>query len=306
MKASYLILLLLMNFCWAGVYCAYKLIGQEHLPAGGIVTLRFGLAGLCLLLGWPWWKGPAPRGGQLLVTCLMGLMLYVVGQRLQVYGNEVGSAGNSAVLMAVEPLVTSVAAALFLRERIGPRRLAGFGLGLLGVAMLNGVWRADFRWVGLVPSLIFVSSFICEAGYSVLGKPIVARASVMKMLAISLLVGLAGNLLIDGPATLRVAEGLSLKAWGLLGVMAVVCTAIGYSLWFIVIRECPINVAALTIFAQAVFGVALAALWLHEKLHWGQLAGSVTIVAGLVLGLSRQLKQPSKATPASLPAADRP
>ena len=76
-----------------------------------------------------------------------------------------------------------MAAALFLRERIGPRRLAGFALGMCGVALLNGVWRKDFQWTGLVPSLIFVSSFVCEAAYSVIGKPIVARASVMKMLA---------------------------------------------------------------------------------------------------------------------------
>jgi len=46
----------------------------------------------------------------------------------------------------------------------------------------------------------------------------------------------------------------------------------------------PINVAALTIFAQAVFGVVIAALWLRERLHWGQVWGSAAIVVGLVVG----------------------
>ena len=73
--------------------------------------------------------------------------------------------------------------------------------------------------------------------------------------------------------------------------MGVICTAIGYTVWFIVIRECPISVAALTIFAQSVFGVAIAALWVGEKLHWGHLLGSLTIVAGLVIGLSRQIQK---------------
>jgi len=72
--------------------------------------------------------------------------------------------------------------------------------------------------------------------------------------------------------------------------LAIICTAIGYSLWFMIIRECPVNVAALTVFAQSVFGVGLASLWLGEKLHWEQAAGCLTIVAGLVLGLSRQIK----------------
>src|SRR5512140_3270649 len=225
MKPSYLILLLAMNFCWGAVYASYKVIGPA-LPTGGIVTLRFGLAGLFLLLAWPWYPGAAPRGRDLLITCFMGLVLYVGGQRLQVYGTQAGTAGNSAVLMGLEPLISSLAAALFLREKIGPRRMAGFALGLCGVAMLHGVWRPEFQWTGLLPSLIFVSSFICEAAYSILGKPIIGRASIMKMLAISLLFGTTINLLIDGRSTCVAAANLPLLGWIILGGLALVCTAV--------------------------------------------------------------------------------
>jgi len=220
----------------------------------------------------------------------MGLIVYVGGQRLQVYGNQLGSAGNSAVLMAVEPLMTSVAAAIFLREHIGPRRLVGFILGMLGVGLLNGVGRASFQWTSMNASLIFLSSFVCEAAYSVMGKPIVTRAGPMKMLAISILIKTVANLLINRRDTFAKAQSLGPNAWLLILALAVICTAIGYSLWFIIIRDCPINVAALTIFSQAVFGVIIAAVWVHEKLHWGQLWGSLAILAGLVLGLSRQIK----------------
>jgi drug/metabolite transporter (DMT)-like permease len=294
MKPSYLIILLVMNFFWAAVYSAYKLM-DPSLPTGAIVTLRFGLAGLCLLIVWPLLPGAAPRGADLVLSCLLGVLVFVVGQRLQVYGNHLGRAGDSAVLMAFEPLITSVIAGLILREHIGPRRWVGFSLGLLGVGLLHGVWRSDFQWGGLKASLIFVSSFFCEGLYSVMGKPIVLKASVMKMLAISLLAGTAANLAIDGGQTIRAASVLSNSNWVLLILLAVVCTALGYSLWFIIIRECPVNVAALTVFAQSVFGVALAGLWLHEPLRWGQFAGCLTIVAGLVLGLSRQIAPPQAA-----------
>jgi len=286
MKPTHLLLLLAMNFCWAATYSAYKVI---PLPTGGIVTLRFGLAAASLLLAWPWLPGEAPRRGALLKTCIMGLLLFVVGQRLQVHGNFLGSAGNSAVLLSLEPLVVSVAAAMFLREHIGQRRFAGFALGMLGVAMLNGVWRSDFQWTGLAASLIFVSSFVCEAGYSVIGKGVIQRFGVMKMLAISLGVGTAANLLIDGASTWQAAVSLTPKSWILLLGLGVLCTAVGYTIWFMVIRECPISVAALTVFAQSVFGVAIAAVWLRERLHWGQLLGSAIIVVGLVIGLSRQV-----------------
>ncbi len=301
MKPSHLIILLLMNFCWAAIYASYKIIGPD-LAIGGIVTLRFGLAALAFLLLWPWLPGPTPKGKDLVISCGMGAMLFVLGQRLQVYGNYLGTAGNSAVLMAFEPLVTSVAAALFLREHIGPRRLAGFALGLLGMGLLNGVYRSDFQWTSLTASLIFTSSFVCEAAYSVMGKPMVVRGgSVMKMLAIGLFVGTAVNLLIDGQTTFAAAKSLPLRAWWLLLAMALICTVVGYSVWFVVIRECPISVAALTVFAQAVFGVGIAAVWLHEPLRWAQLFGSLTIAAGLAVGLSRQVKKAPKptATPAS-------
>jgi drug/metabolite transporter (DMT)-like permease len=298
MKPFYLIILLLLNFFWAAVYSAYKVIGGPgQLDTGGIVSLRFGLAGICLLAFWPLFPGPAPKGRHLLMSGLLGFILFVVGQRLQVYGNELGTAGNSSVLMAIEPLVTSVAAALVLKEKLGPRRVAGFALGLIGVAVLNRVWAPDFRWSGLGASVLVILSFVCEAAYSVIGKPIVARASVMKMVAISLVVGTVLNLLIDGPTTFAAARKLDARAWALLSVMAVICTSVGYSVWFLVIRECPVNVAALTVFSQAVFGTLIAAVWVGEKLHWGQLAGSLIIVCGLVLGLSRQVHGRNPAQP---------
>ena len=72
--------------------------------------------------------------------------------------------------------------------------------------------------------------------------------------------------------------------------LATICTAIGYAVWFMVLKETDVNVTALTIFAQPVAGVLIAGFWLYEPLHWGQLWGSLAIVAGLVLGLSRQVR----------------
>lgn len=289
MKPSHLILLLIMNFFWAAVYSAYKVIGAE-IPSGNIVTFRFGLAALCFLVLWPWLPGKTPKGKDFWVTCLMGVMLFVVGQRLQVYANQIGTAGNSAVLMAFEPLLTSVLAALFLREHIGPRRLLGFILSILGIALLNRVWSPDFRWSGLTASLIFISSFTCESSFSVMGKPVVQRAGAMRMMAISLLVALVINLIIDGRSTLTVFHQLSPWSWVILFALAIITTVIAYTVWFVVIRDAPLNIVAMTVFAQSVFGVFIAALWVGEKIHWGHALGSLTIAIGLGIGLSRQLQ----------------
>ncbi len=289
MKPKHLIVLLALNVVWAATLSIYKFL-EPWLEPGGIVTLRFGLAGLGLVVLWPWIPGDAPRGRDLLKTSILGIGVFVLGQRLQVVGTQLSTASNSSILMAIEPLVASVAAAIFLREHIGPRRMVGFALGVFGVVLLNGVWRDDFKWVSLSASAIFMSSFLCETALSVGGKPIIARASPIKFVAVGLVAATALNLLIDGRQTLAAAAHLPPQAWLWLLMMGLVCTSFGYAYWFLVIREGEVNVAAMTIFLQPVSGVIIAKLWLGEALHWGQLWGSAAIVVGLVIGLSRQIK----------------
>ena len=307
MRPAYLIILLVLNFFWAAGLSAYKVV-EQYLDPGGIVTLRFGLAGLPLWALWRWLPGASPRGRDLAKTCLLGLIVFVLGHRLQVFGNKLGTASNSSILMAIEPLITTVGAAIFLREHLGPRRMVGFVFGMLGVVLLNGPWRPEFHWMSLGASVIFMSSFFSETAYSIVGKKIIQRegqrdeaalagsgqlhepVGPMKVLALSLVAGTIVNLLIDGPTTLAAASRMPAVPWLLILGMALICTSFGYGFWFLVIREGEVNVAALTIFAQPVFGVALARLWLGETLHWGQLWGSAAIVVGLVIGLSRQLR----------------
>jgi drug/metabolite transporter (DMT)-like permease len=56
--------------------------------------------------------------------------------------------------MAFEPMIASVLAAIFLKEFIPFKRWVGFVLGMCGVAVLNGVWREDFKWTGLGASMM--------------------------------------------------------------------------------------------------------------------------------------------------------
>jgi drug/metabolite transporter (DMT)-like permease len=290
MKPLHLILLVVMNCLWAVSYTAFKVLSPS-LDAGAVTTLRFGLAGAVLLLCWPWLPGLAPRGRDLIRTMLMGVIALSVAQRLQVAGVQLGNATDSSVLIALDPLVSSVGAAIFLREHIAARRWFGFLLGLTGAVVMAEVWRPDFRLPALTANALVILSFVCEAAYSVMGKPMLARAGLFKILAIALLAATVVNLSVDGWPTIRAAAAMPLQAWLIMLYLSMICTLVGYSLWFVVIREAEVNVAALTIFIQPVVGAAVAVLWLDESLRWGQLWGSLVIVAGLVVGLPRQFRR---------------
>jgi drug/metabolite transporter (DMT)-like permease len=149
------------------------------------------------------------------------------------------------------------------------------------------VWRPDFRLPALAANALIILSFFCESAYSCMGKPVLERAGLWKVLALALMAGTVVNLLLDGRQTLRAAASMPALPWLVLAYLALICTVAGYALWFTVIKETEVNVAALTVFVQPVVGAAAAVWWLKETLRWGQLWGSLVIVAGLVVGLRR-------------------
>jgi drug/metabolite transporter (DMT)-like permease len=293
-------MLIVMNCLWAVSYSAFKAL-SPWLHAGGVATLRFGLAGAFLLLCWPWLPGLAPRGRDLVRSVVMGVIVFVFAPRLQVAGVQLGRATDASVLMALDPLVTSVGAAIFLREPIRPRRWMGFLLGLAGAVLMAEVWRPGFRLPALTANVWILLSFFCEAAYSLMGKPMLERAGLFKILALALLAGTVVNLWVDGRTTIQAAAAMPPRVWLVLVYLSLICTVAGYSLWFAVIREAEVNVAALTIFIQPVVGAAVAVAWLGESLYWGQLWGSLVIVAGLVVGLPKAFHRNLRQTNSTIP-----
>ena len=300
MKPVHFLLLVGMNLFWAGTYPTFKALGR-CLDSGAIATIRYALAAIILAALWRWLPGRGPRGRDIAWTALMGVLVFCVTPRLQIEGVHRSHASHTSLLMALEPLVTAVAAAIFLGERIAPRRLWGCGLGMVGVVFMSRIWTSDSQPIaGLLANLLFISSFITETAYSVMGKPLLDRSSPLKLLAVSLIAGTAANAIIEaalGHAP-RFAElgSLPWTAWALFAYLAVICTVVGYTLWYLVIRETEVNVAALTVFVQPLAGLFLSVVFLGETLHAGQFWGSLVIAAGLAVGLRRNNRPPRNET----------
>jgi len=284
-KSSHFLLLMVMSAFWAASYSAFKML-SPWLDAGGVTTFRFALASVALLLAWPWLPGLAPRGRDFRQAIIMGIIVFALAPRLQVAGVQKGYATHGSVLVALEPLVASVAAAIFLRERIDPRRWLGFVLGIIGVVLMADVRRPDFRVSLLAADGLILLSFICEAAYSIMGKPLIQRADPFKVLTVACCAATAVNLLLNGASAARKVGALPFQAWLVLLYLSLVCTLLGYSLWFLVIREAPISAAALTVFTQPVFGIAIAMICLRETVRLPEIAGGAVIMLSVILGLS--------------------
>lgn len=125
-----LILLLVVNG-WAFNVIAIKL-GLMELPPLFMLTLRFALVAAILLLFHRLTRRQLP--GILLLAFSFGFVHF----GLMVTGMQTADAGTTAVFIQVGTPIAMLLAAIWLKERLSFRQIAGVAVAFLGVIILAG------------------------------------------------------------------------------------------------------------------------------------------------------------------------
>jgi drug/metabolite transporter (DMT)-like permease len=204
------------------------------------------------------------------------------------------SSSLSGLLIAAVPLVGAVLGWATGGERLGPRRVVGLLVGVVGVAALVGL---DLH---VNDTLALVEMFGVAVGYAV-GPFLLARylsdlpglgviASALAVTAI----GYAPVAIVQLPR-----HWPSGKIIASVVVLAILCTAIAFLVFFELIAEVgPVRATVITYLNPAV-AVTLGVLLLHERFTVGIAVGFVLVLAGSVLATRRS--QPAEpAEPAEL------
>ena len=193
------------------------------------------------------------------------------------------SSSLAGLLISAVPLVGVMIAPLFgNRERIGPLNLAGLVLGLVGVAAIVGL---DFRATGWVPLVEIAVVVVCYAT----GPAILARylsglpAAGVNAAALALCaIGYAPLAASSWPRTIP-----SVGVLGSVAVLALVCSALGFLIFFALIAEIgPVRATVITYINPAVAALA-GILVLHENFTAGMGIGFVLVLAGSTLATRR-------------------
>jgi drug/metabolite transporter (DMT)-like permease len=131
---------LLFIAMWSSGYVVGKLAVPYAAPFT-LLTLRFGLGALLLLLVSLAWRAPWPRSWKALGhLVVVGLLI----QALQFSGLYTAlklgvSAGESALIVGTMPVFTALGAAMMLGERTSVKQWLGMAGGMLGVLLV--VWH---------------------------------------------------------------------------------------------------------------------------------------------------------------------
>ncbi len=214
---------------------------------------------------------------------IVGLLTSALPFLLYAYAALELSAGLLSVLNATSPMWGAVMAALILGERLTPRRLAGFALGIAGVALVT---RAE-PGAQLAP-LAVAAALAAAFCYGFAGAYLKRWAHAAPARGMAVGTQLAGGVLLlpfnaisPPPASPTVLVVASVLALGL------VCSAVAYLLYFRLITDIGPTRALTVTYLIPIFGVCWGALFLGETVSASMLAGAALVVLGTVFVLRR-------------------
>jgi drug/metabolite transporter (DMT)-like permease len=275
--------LLILALMWGGAFFFIN-IAVRHVPTFTYVWLRVTIAAAAL---WAFMKlrgrslgMPREVWGSILLLALLNNALPFT---LFGWGQTHIASGLASILNATTPIWGVVVAHFLTRdERMSPRKIAGVLLGFGGVATmigpslladvgssataqiacvaaafsyaLAGVWARRFKRLGISP-------------LSVTTGQLTAAAIVMLPLMIA-----------EQPWTRALPP---ISAWAAIGALAIVCTALGYVLYFSLIDQTGATNAMLVTLLVPPVAILLGGLFLGEALEPQDFAGLALIALGL-------------------------
>jgi len=198
----------------------------------------------------------------------------------------------AGLLVSAVPLVGVVIATGFgSREHLGLASISGLLLGLAGVTAIVGLDVRASGWAALVEMALVV---VCYAAGPVIVSRYLSELPSMGVTAVAL----TGCALVYAPwAALQWPRSVPhADAIVSVLVLAVVCTAIAFVLFFALIGEIgPVRATVITYINPAVAAVA-GVIVLHEIFTAGMAIGFVLVLAGSVLATRRPVQLESQSS----------
>jgi drug/metabolite transporter (DMT)-like permease len=274
---------------WGGTFIAGR-IAAPQVPHFTLAALRFWVAAALLLpLVMVVERGlPRLRPRDWLFTALLALTGLVAYNLFFLGALERIPASRTALVVALNPVMTAVAMALVFGERLAPHRWLGILLALTGVCLVlaRGDLALLFQRVG-VGEFLMLGGAICWAFYTVVGRFALGGEGAPSPLAMTAVTTLWGALMLSlgVPAEWsqwRLAQ-VGWDAWAGIAFLGAGGTALAFVWYAQGLRT--LGAARTSVFNNLVpvFGVVFGALLLGEQILPSMVIGGLVALAGVSL-----------------------
>ena len=274
---------------WSSAFTSARMIVADAPPLTAL-ALRFLLSGLigvglARLMGQSWHL----TRSQWRATAVFGLCQNALYLGLNFIAMQNVEASLAAIIASTMPLLVALAGLVVFSERIQPLGFAGLIAGVIGVSLIMGArFQGGVDGLGITLCTLGVIS-LTVATLAMRGAS--AGGNFLMVVGLQMLVGSA---VLAVPAILF--EPFSVN-WNLRLIAAFTYTTLVPGLaatlvWFMLVDRIGTVKAATFHFLNPFFGVAIAAMFLSEKLGPLDLVGVIIITGGiLAVQLSKQKPQ---------------
>jgi drug/metabolite transporter (DMT)-like permease len=219
-------------------------------------------------------------------------LFLLVNQFSFVYALKLGTATTVALILGTTPIFAAIISSLVGLEKLTPRFWLATLIGFGGVALVALGSGGDLS-SDLGGDLLAIALSVSWALYSVTIAPLMRTYSPYRISAVVLLVMCVPFVAASsGQLTAQDYGALSGLVWLGLAFAIVGPLFLTNLLWFTAIHRVGPSRATLFANVQPFVAAVFALLILSEHLHWLQVVGGVTILAGIVLERRRGAPAP--------------
>lgn len=268
-----------------GINVSVMKAAVAELPPLAFNALRFPLgATLLALLVWRLEPRPWPERGEWRELFVLGLVAHPIYQVCFANGLALTAASHTAVLVSTTPVFVALADHYLGHEHLPRQAWAGILLSVAGVGLLVAARGGSGEPASLAGDGLVLLGSILWTVYVIRSRTMLRRRSPLWVTGWALFVGAPFVVLMGLPLLARTdLSRLTPTAWGGAVYAGLFALATAYSWWAVGLQRLGASRSAVFSNLIPVAALAVAWLWLGERLPALAWAGVATVLAGVWL-----------------------
>ncbi len=262
-----------------GLGIVFSKAAIAHFPPILLMGFRFTVTALVLV-----WFVRVPRG-QLLALFGIALISAALQYSLTFTGLKGLDAGVAALVVQLEVPFLVLVGAVFLREKPGLRKWAGIAVAFFGVYQIAGEPQISAALGSVL--LVISGAFVWAIGQAMIRKlkdidGLTVTAWIAVMAAPQLF---AVSLAVESDHW-QAIQSAGWGVWATVLYLGLVMTALGYGLWYTLIRRNPVSQVAPFLLLLPLFAVLGGVVFLGESMTMTVMIGGAIVIAGVAIILT--------------------
>ncbi len=285
-KLKFVLIITILVVVWAFAFLFIK-IGLEELSFVNLTIMRFLIVCLVLILILFFQKKRFSKLHKkdivpIFLLGFFGVIVYHLGLN---YGEQFISPAAASLIIATVPVQIIILSTIFLKEKIGLKKLIGIIIALCGVVVIS-IWgkagaSIHIEYISAVLAVLIAA--IMSALYTIAGKKLLTRYSALSLTTYVMLLGSLGLTPFIRGSLLDQISKMSMTGWFAVIFLGVFSTVVGYGLWYIVLKIKSASEISIYLYAIPVLSTIISYFMFKEKITFMFILGGFLVIAGLII-----------------------